>query len=188
MAPNTYKWVSAWFLLSAPVVIWDAFYCLMRPRSMVGGDLHWIWQPYSIYQEVDWIYGIKALREHNGFTNAQCKFLLHHAVINLIETALNVLYLYLAHVARYPAASVVGFGSVVMTLSKTVLYWLQEYYCNLCNIGHNDLKTLFVFWVIPDGLWIVVPALVTYKLGKDLISSIDVAARESEKRGSGKLQ
>lgn len=23
------------------------------PRSMVGGDLHWIWTPYSIYQEVD---------------------------------------------------------------------------------------------------------------------------------------
>jgi hypothetical protein len=22
---------------------------------MVGGDLHWIWQPYSIYQEVDWV-------------------------------------------------------------------------------------------------------------------------------------
>jgi len=148
---------------------------------MVGGDLHWIWQPYSIYQEVDWIYGVKALRENNGFTNAQ-------SVLNLIETALNVLYLYLAHVVKYPAASVVGFASVVMTLSKTVLYGLQEYHCDLCNVGHNDLKTLVMYWVIPDGLWIVVPALITYKLGKDIISSIDVAARESEKRGSGKLQ
>lgn len=24
-----------------------------RPRSFVGGDLHWIWKPYEIYQNVD---------------------------------------------------------------------------------------------------------------------------------------
>jgi hypothetical protein len=30
MAPNTYTWTSAWFLLSTPIVLWDAFYCLMR--------------------------------------------------------------------------------------------------------------------------------------------------------------
>jgi hypothetical protein len=22
---------------------------------MVGGDLHWIWEPYGIYQEVDYV-------------------------------------------------------------------------------------------------------------------------------------
>lgn len=22
---------------------------------MVGGDLHWIWEPYSIYQEIDYV-------------------------------------------------------------------------------------------------------------------------------------
>jgi hypothetical protein len=22
---------------------------------MVGGDLHWIWEPYGIYQDVDWV-------------------------------------------------------------------------------------------------------------------------------------
>jgi hypothetical protein len=63
---------------------------------MVGGDLHWIWKPYTIYQEVDYVrrivsdhvdanldrdawdfagqvYGVKALQENNGFTNAQGK-------------------------------------------------------------------------------------------------------------------
>ena len=30
MAPNTYTWISAWFILTTPVIIWDAFYCLMR--------------------------------------------------------------------------------------------------------------------------------------------------------------
>jgi len=83
MEPQTHKWISAWFLLTLPVVIWDAFYCFLRPRSMVAGDLHWIWKPYAIYQEVDWVYGFKALLENNGFTNAQCKCLLIVAVLSL---------------------------------------------------------------------------------------------------------
>ena len=41
---------------------------------------------------------------------------------------MNIGYLYLAHVAGSPAAPLLGFASAVMTLSKTVLYWLQEYY------------------------------------------------------------
>ncbi|KAI0298967.1 hypothetical protein B0F90DRAFT_1729648 [Multifurca ochricompacta] len=148
---------------------------------MVGGDLHWIWEPYGLYQEVDYVYGIKALQDNNGFTNAQ-------SLLNLIETALNVFYLYLAHVTKYPAASIVGFASIVMTLSKTVLYWSQEYYCGFCAVGHNDFKTLFLYWIIPNGLWIVVPSFIVFKLGKDIATSINVAARESEKRVSGKSQ
>jgi hypothetical protein len=73
------------------------------------------------------------------------------ALMNLIETPLNMFYVYLAHVAKYPAAPVVGFASTVMTLSKTMLYGLQEYCCNYCSVGHNDTKTLILFWIIPNG-------------------------------------
>lgn len=64
---------------------------------------------------------------------------------------MNIIYLYLAHVVGTPVASVVGFASAVMTLSKTVLYWLQEYYCNGCSVGHNSMKDLIILWVIPNG-------------------------------------
>jgi hypothetical protein len=30
MAPKTHAWVSLWFLLTAPVIFWDAMYCFMR--------------------------------------------------------------------------------------------------------------------------------------------------------------
>ena len=49
---------------------------------MQGGDLHWIWKPYEIYQEVrrrtkpsvqmlivlqiDWVYGVRALEDGDG--------------------------------------------------------------------------------------------------------------------------
>ncbi|EJD45575.1 hypothetical protein AURDEDRAFT_114131 [Auricularia subglabra TFB-10046 SS5] len=162
-------WVSAWFLLSAPVIFWDAGYCLMRPRSMRGGDLHWIWKPYSIYQDVDLVYGLKALEENNGFTSAQ-------SFMNLIETALNLLYVYKTHVDPSPAASIIGLSSAVMTLSKTVLYWAQEYYCNYCAVGHNTVVDLIFLWIIPNGVWLVVPTFVIIRLGKDIARSLSVAA------------
>ena len=64
---------------------------------------------------------------------------------------MNIGYLYLAHVTGSPAAPLLGFASAVMTFSKTVLYWLQEFYCGGCAVGHNDFQTLFVYWVIPNG-------------------------------------
>jgi hypothetical protein len=27
---------------------------------MVGGDLHWIWKPYALYQEVDYVRSIES--------------------------------------------------------------------------------------------------------------------------------
>jgi hypothetical protein len=47
------------------------------------------------------------------------------------------------------------------------------------------------YWLTANDvsrLWLVVPALVMIQLGKDITSSIYVAARVSEKRGSGKEQ
>lgn len=35
--------VTIWFAVSSVVVLWDAGFCLLRPRSMPGGDLYWIW-------------------------------------------------------------------------------------------------------------------------------------------------
>ncbi|KAF8629519.1 hypothetical protein AX17_005645 [Amanita inopinata Kibby_2008] len=165
MGVKTRTWISLWFLLSAPVILWDAGYCFMRPRSMKGGDLHWLWKPYALYQEIDHVYGLPALQNGDGFTNAQ-------SMLNVVETMMNFIYLYLAHVSQWPGAPLIGFSSAVMTLSKTVLYWAQEYYCNFCAVGHNSALTLVALWVIPNGLWIVVPALIVRQLGKDIVESL----------------
>lgn len=34
-----------WFALASVVVIWDALFVLLRPRSMPGGDLQQFWKP-----------------------------------------------------------------------------------------------------------------------------------------------
>jgi len=166
MPVKTRSWISLWFLVSAPLVLWDVGYCFMRPRSFKGGDLHWIWKPYALYQKVDLIYSPAAYEAGDGFTNAQ-------ALLNVIETLLNIAYLYLAHVKQWSPAAVIGFGAAIMTLWKTVLYWMQEYYCNFCTTGHNTFRDLFVLWIVPNGFWIVVPSMIVYCLGKDLIESLD---------------
>lgn len=168
MAVKTYGWISAWILFTLPLIFWDAGYCFMRPRSMKGGDLHWIWAPYALYQEIDLVYGVQALLDGDGFTNAQ-------SLLNIIENLLNILYLYLAHVVQWPAANLVALTVASMTLSKTILYWAQEYYCGFCAIGHNDAKTIFIYWIIPNGLWLLFPSMVIYTLGKDLVSQLTLA-------------
>ncbi|KAJ7582544.1 hypothetical protein C8J56DRAFT_222209 [Mycena floridula] len=161
-------WVTLWFAITIPIIFWDAGYCFMRPRSMEGGDLHFLWKPYAIYQNVDLVYGLPALREGNGFTNAQ-------SLLNLVENALNILYLYLAHVVDWPASNLVAFTSVSLTLSKTVLYWAQEYYCGYCAVGHNSLRDLIQYWIIPNGIWLVVPSMIVFTLGKEIAGQLNLA-------------
>ncbi|KAH8103332.1 hypothetical protein BXZ70DRAFT_925072 [Cristinia sonorae] len=167
-AAKPHTWISFWFALTIPVIFWDAGYCFMRPRSMVGGDLHWIWSPYALYQDIDYVYGLPALQRGDGFTNAQ-------SLLNIIENFMNIYYLYLAHVAESPVAPVLGFASAIMTLSKTFLYWAQEYYCGGCAVGHNDFKTLFFLWIVPNGLWLLVPSFIVYRFAKDISASLRVA-------------
>ncbi|KDR70191.1 hypothetical protein GALMADRAFT_255048 [Galerina marginata CBS 339.88] len=181
MPVKTHKWISLWFILTVPVIAWDVGYCFMRPRSMKGGDLHWIWKPYALYQEVDYVYGIPALEAGNGFTNAQ-------SLLNVIETIMNICYVYLAHVAQWPGAPIIGFGAALMTLSKTVLYWAQEYYCGFCAVGHNNWSDLFLLWIIPNGLWIIVPIFIIAQFGKDLTQALNFADAQSRKIANGKRQ
>jgi len=122
--------------------------------------------------------------------------------LNGIETLLNLLYLYLAHVVDWPAASLIGFAGATMTLSKTILYWAQEYYCGYCAVGHNSLPDLLLYFALPNGfvipsrygsflsfskrhrLWIIVPFFIVIRLGKDMVENLNLAAKVSHTRKS----
>lgn len=116
------KLVSAWLFLSSFVVAWDVGYILLRPRSMLGGDLHWIWSPYALYMDIDYVYGLPSWDTKDGFPAAQ-------SLMNVGESILNLFYIYLVHVKATPAALAIapifGLITVTMTLSKTILYVLN---------------------------------------------------------------
>lgn len=109
---KAHTWISLWFLVTTPIILWDVGFCFMRfvvkissallnaggthlgrpcyrPRSFKGGDLHWIWKPYALYQNIDLVsdsirliqslklisaqvYGVETYKRGDGFTNAQC--------------------------------------------------------------------------------------------------------------------
>lgn len=76
--------------------------------------------------------------------------------MNLIETFLNLLYVYTAHVSQWSPAPMIGFSAALMTLSKTLLYVANDYFCTsvggqFCYTGHNSAFVHFVFFVIPNG-------------------------------------
>ncbi|KAI0118695.1 hypothetical protein GGR51DRAFT_129758 [Nemania sp. FL0031] len=170
-----------WLAVSLPLVAWDCGYVLLRPRTMAGGDLHWpLWTPYALYGEVDHVYGWKAFNAGNGFTGAQ-------GLLNVVETLMYAYYAlaYFRHAVNVPVtgkkavvgrtaarAVLVGFSAAVMTLSKTVLYWLCEYYSGFDNIGHNSLPDLILIWIIPNGAWLVFPTIMIYELGTELVDNL----------------
>ncbi|SPO34754.1 related to Adiponectin receptor 1 [Pseudozyma flocculosa] len=163
------RWISLWLGLSSLIVAWDFHYVLLRPRSMKGGDLAWIWSPYELYGGIDYIYGPTAWDAKDGFPAAQ-------SILNVAETFLNFVYLYLAHVRRsasaMAAAPLVGFAAVVMTFSKTVLYWLNDYCCGWCKTGHNNWHDRFFLWIVPNGLWLLVPGLIIYSFGAEMFANL----------------
>lgn len=43
------------------------------------------------------------------------------------------------------------------------------------NIGHNDWLTLFFVWIIPNGAWIVLPAIMMWVLGAEILQGLEIA-------------
>ena len=139
---------------------------------MTGGK--WVWPfytPYELYGTIDHVYGFKSWNAHNGFTAAQ-------GSLNVVETLGYFVYLWIVYShgrpekkegRGTPPKSIVGrlaesrtvygkmaayatllmFATALMTLSKTVLYWLNEAFSGFDNIGHNDAFTLFFMWIVP---------------------------------------
>ncbi|KUJ13437.1 uncharacterized protein LY89DRAFT_591637 [Mollisia scopiformis] len=168
----------AWLLISIPLVIWDTIYVLFRPLTMPGGSLQYpLYIPYEIYLQTDYIYGWKALEQNNGFTAAQ-------ATMNIVETALYCWYLYIVLDRKYVGgkagtlAVLVGFSAALMTLSKTVLYGLNEAFSGWSNVGHNEWGHLVLYYIIPNGSWLVASALMSMAFGSEILQGLSLAGGE----------
>lgn len=98
----------------------------------------------------------------DGFTGAQGNtlkkkddniYLLLQSIIatmNVVETILNFIYLYLLGRDNVAVgqAHLVGFSAALMTCSKTILYWLIEPYSGFQHIGHNSFSQLVFLWIV----------------------------------------
>ncbi|KAF3040705.1 hypothetical protein E8E12_006297 [Didymella heteroderae] len=188
-----------WLVVSLPLVLWDSLYILLRPHTMAGGALQWpLWKPYEIYAAIDYVYGWPGWESNDGFGGAQ-------GALNAVETVLYGLYVMIIYYHSVPAptgtgldvkseglgawlaggrkvpgkngnrALLIGFTAAVMTLSKTVLYYFNEYFSSFKSVGHNDWFTIFVLYGVMNGLWVIFPAYMTVVFGSDILQALDNA-------------
>ncbi|KAF1843061.1 uncharacterized protein K460DRAFT_367993 [Cucurbitaria berberidis CBS 394.84] len=196
-----------WLTVSIPLVLWDSLYILLRPHTMSGGALQWpLWKPYEIYASIDHVYGWPGWDRKDGFGGAQ-------GALNAVEVVLYGLYAMIIYNHGVSAAGgtglqlgegvgawfaggrkvrgptgnralIIGFAAAVMTLSKTVLYYFNEYYSDFGNIRHNDWLTILFFYGVMNGLWVIFPAYMTVVFGTDILQGLDIAAASSSKKRS----
>lgn len=166
---------------------------------MRGGFLQWpIWTPYEIYASIDYVYGWPGWEKHDGFGGAQ-------AALNVIEAIGYGLYLMIifnhgvtttrgkgvqvgqgvkgwfaggreVQGKTASKAALIGFSMAVMTLSKTVLYYFNEYFSGFENVKHNDWPTLILFYVIMNGLWVIFPSYMVYVFGAEILEGLHIAS------------
>lgn len=172
---------------------------------MSGGALQWpIWKPYEIYASIDYVYGWPGWEQNDGFGGAQ-------GVLNAVELIMYGLYAGIVYNHGVPAAAgtglqvgngvsgwfaggrkvrgkkgnralIIGFAAAVMTLSKTVLYYFNEYFSGFKNTAHNDWFTVILFYGVMNGLWVILPAYMTIVFGTDLVTALDMAVESSAKK------
>ncbi|KAK6331390.1 hypothetical protein TWF730_004472 [Orbilia blumenaviensis] len=169
-----------WLSISLPLVLWDFSYVMLRPHSMPGGKWHLPWKPYALYCEIDLVYGFKHYYDGEGFNPAQ-------SAMNFVEVLAYCYYLHLVRsggkggmllgadrvVGRTAGkAVVVGLVACTATFWKTVIYWLVEVLGGYKHIAHNDLNTIFWFWVLPNGPWLVLPLYGIYQFGTEVMDAL----------------
>ncbi len=174
-------WIIYWFFVSTLIVFWDAGYGLL---DVARDRTHFITQklyyPYqSTYKHVDMFYNDDAWPSSSGlgsnfFGPAQ-------SWMNLVENSLNLWFLLLER-NNDARARVVGLVAVTMTASKTILYFVCLAVIGWDKMIPSSATDLFAFltkFLLPNGTWIVVPSLIAYTLGSQLVAAATKGAKSS---------
>ena len=157
------RWVVLWMGISTLVVIWDALFILLRPASFPGGSLGFIWEfGYVLYMGVDRAYADQA----NTYLHAL-------ATMSLFEACIVGVGIYAHRTNKNREARLLVLVAASLICAKTILFVLVEAWSGWHSIGHNELIPLLLVWVIPNGLWIVVPTAVIADTSRRLLNQLN---------------
>ena len=159
-SPRLPRWVVFWLGLSTLVVIWDALFVLCRPASFPGNTLGFIWSPaYRIYLSVD-----------HGYADLENKFVATLAIMTLLESCVVAVLLWLNRKGGHGLLPhLLAVVVTCLTGAKTLIFFLHEGLAGWPSIGHNDLLPLVFGYIIPNGIWIVVPFTAAFATGRHLL-------------------
>lgn len=156
------KWIMIWLAISTIIISWEMLFILLRPASFANGSLAAIWIPYAQYVKIDTSYADL----QNDFVNAL-------PFMDLFEIAIGIAALTFNYLRKTPAAMVFAFSSFLLTGTKTIFVFVQEGVGGFKHVGHNSISDLVFLYFLPNSIWIVIPFLAVFILGRDLISRLD---------------
>ena len=167
------KLVLIWTIVASIICLWDAGFVLNRPRSLPGGDLHWMWKPYALYITIDHLYGDMK----SGFVVAQSWLNLVELVISL--AAVYVYYRPGATRREQKISLVVLLLANMATFWKTVIYFGQDIMSGWGYSGHNGWFNFLMLYCFPNGVWIVMPVVVMYILTMLIVEEESVKVQKA---------
>ncbi|KAL6066735.1 hypothetical protein QOT17_009319 [Balamuthia mandrillaris] len=164
-------WMLFWLYVGSLIVLWDASYILLRPRTMKGGDLETFWYPYQTYILADKRYG--DLNDSFGIAQSW---------MNLVEVAICFIGLFQYHKGN-SSAPFYFFVSQLMCGAKTVLYFLTEVCSGFEFTGHSlqqgDHLRFYTQFVLPSSFWVIFPLLVCISIGRHFIGLLKQSSASS---------
>lgn len=161
-SPLLPRWACRWLLISSIIQAYDALFVLTKPLSDVGGPLGFLWPGHHLYATYDERYAA-----YDAFCTAQ-------SWCNLFEVVVMVWVLF----NRRTLAGAVGALIVtVATFWKTVLYFMVEICGRMAFTKHvldaGDVKGFLGIIIVPNSVWLVMPAAVIVSLSRSFAARLD---------------
>ena len=160
------RWALVWLVLSTLIIEWDISFLLLRPWSLPGKSLGFLWAPYTTYLSVNLSYG-----------DLNDSFVMTHAMMSAIEVLIAVLALMLYASKRYHVATLLIFSTSLLTCAKTLLILLLECFSGFPHTGHTSLEMWLLVYFLPNVIWVVMPALVAAHTARILLRQTSTTPR-----------
>ncbi|KAG5475344.1 hypothetical protein LSCM1_03457 [Leishmania martiniquensis] len=144
-----------WFLATAPAVIVDSIFVLMRPQR---ADV-----PHPLAEVVPFTYWTMYAQYDRRYTANEDAFVVVQSWMNLAEVAMGVCALFLSMCNRQSDAIKLTIVVALMTLYKTVLYCLVDVAEGFKYTRHNPFQDRLTMLIAPWSLWIITPSILLYQ-------------------------
>lgn len=159
--PLVPAWVRAWYIANFVILVPDAAYILLRPRSLEDGDLGWLFPIFHIYARIDSLFKDKDLV-------VQCIY-----VIGLLDiifmTYLMVCYGRYSRNISYALLVIIRASGLAV---KTAVYLMYSY------------SFIVPRWVIPvmmmNSLWVTVPLLIISNVSRNIVAEFETIQSKGE--------
>lgn len=89
--------------------------------------------------------------------------------MDFLEIGLSLISLYLNYLRKVLAAMLFAFSSLLLTGTKTIFVFIHEGIGGFKHVGHNDLSEIILFYIVPNSIWILLPLLAVFILGRALL-------------------